>query len=160
MKQNSFSVWGRVAGYVSGSSTRFSSGSGSLLATSAVSPGVPDSIRRLINNQDENKLWRVSVQNRLVGKTFAAAAQRLREKYGVLLLGMIREEENIQLGDIPSDDSTFIDEFICKKFEESGKDYFGGKPFAMPPSSRPLRPMKSRTCRRETIACSWRFAGT
>jgi voltage-gated potassium channel len=100
---------------------------GSLLATAAVSPGVPDSIRRLINNQDENKLWRISVPNRLVGKSFAAAAQRLREKNGALLLGVIREEEKIQLGDILSDDSTFIDEFIRRKFEESGKDYFGGK---------------------------------
>ena len=100
---------------------------GSLLATAAVSPGVPDSIRRLINNQDENKLWRMAVPNRLVGKPFSAAAQRLREKYGALLLGVIREEEKIQLSDILSDDSTFIDDFIRRKFEESGKDYFGGE---------------------------------
>ena len=46
---------------------------GSLLATAAVSPGVTDSIRLLINNQDQNKMWRVPVPGRHVGKTVAAA---------------------------------------------------------------------------------------
>jgi len=39
----------------------------------------------------------------------------------------VREKESIQLEDILSGDSTFIDDFIKKKFEESGKDFFGDK---------------------------------
>ncbi|MCF8062100.1 MAG: NAD-binding protein [Deltaproteobacteria bacterium] len=101
--------------------------SGPLLATAAVSPGVTDSIRRLVNNQDENKLWRVRVTGRLAGRTYGEAARQLRNKYGALLLGVVREEEQIKLEDILSDDSTFIDDFIRRKFEESGKDYFGEK---------------------------------
>jgi hypothetical protein len=42
-------------------------------------------------------------------------------------LGVVREAETIKLEDILSDDSTTIDEFIKRKFEESGKDFFGGK---------------------------------
>ncbi len=98
---------------------------GSLLATAAVSPGVSDSIKRLINNQDENKLWRIPIPSRFVGKSFGEMATHLRETSGGLLLAVIKEEKNIRLEDILSHDSTFIDEFIRKKFEESGKNFFG-----------------------------------
>ena len=100
---------------------------GSLLATAAVSPGVADSIRLLINNEDENKLWKIRVPSRFEGKSLGELAAHLREKYGSLLLAIVREEESIKLEDILSDDSTFIDTFIKTKFEESGKDFFGGK---------------------------------
>jgi voltage-gated potassium channel len=100
---------------------------GSLLATSAISPGVTDSISLLINNQDENKLWRINVPSKYVGKSFRELAEHLREKFGALLLAVVREEESVKLEDILSDDSTFIDHFIKRKFEESGKDFFGEK---------------------------------
>ena len=37
------------------------------------------------------------------------------------------EKERVKLEDILSDDSTYIDDFIRRKFEESGKDFFGAK---------------------------------
>ncbi|MFH1487316.1 MAG: ion channel [Pseudomonadota bacterium] len=100
---------------------------GTLLATSAISPGVTDSIKLLINNQDENKLWRIAVPARYFGKTCGELAARLRDKSGALLLAVVREAESVKLEDILSDDSTFIDEFIRRKFQESGKDFFGAK---------------------------------
>jgi len=100
---------------------------GSLLATSAISPGVADSIKLLINNQDENKMWRIPVPSKYAEKSFGELAAYLRDKSGALLLAVVREEESIKLEDILSEDSTFIDEFIKRKFEESGKDFFGGR---------------------------------
>lgn len=100
---------------------------GSLLATSAVSPGVSDSISLLLNNQDENKLWRIRVPSKYIGLGFGELAAHLRERSGALLLAVVREKESVKLDDILSDDSTYIDEFIRRKFEESGKDFFGTK---------------------------------
>ena len=100
---------------------------GSLLATAALSPGVADSIRLLINNEDENKLWRILVPSRFEGKSLDELSSYLRDKFGALLLAVVREEESVKLEDILSDDSTFIDTFIKTKFEESGKDFFGAK---------------------------------
>lgn len=100
---------------------------GSMLATAAVSPGVTDSIRLLINNQDENKLWRIPVPSRYVGKSVGEIIPYIRDKSRGLLLAVAREKEAVKLGDILSEDSTFIDEFIKRKFEESGKDFFGAK---------------------------------
>ncbi|MBP1739906.1 MAG: Ion transport 2 domain protein [Deltaproteobacteria bacterium] len=100
---------------------------GALLATAAISPGLADSIKVLLNNQDPNKLWRVPVPSRFEDKTFGELLPYFRDKFQALLVGVVREKESIQLEDILSGDSTFIDDFIRKKFEESGKDYFGDK---------------------------------
>jgi len=100
---------------------------GSMLAKAALSPGLADSVNLLINNQDANKLWRIPVPSKYVAKSFGEVMTYLRDKYGALVLAVIREKESMKLKDILSDDSTFIDEFIRKKFEESGKDFFGAK---------------------------------
>ena len=100
---------------------------GALLATAAVSPGLADSVKSLLNNQDPNKLWRVPVPSRFADKTFGELLPYFRDKFQALLLGVVREKESIKLEDILSGDSTFIDDFIKKKFEESGKDFFGDK---------------------------------
>jgi voltage-gated potassium channel len=100
---------------------------GALLATSAVSPGLADSVKSLINSQDPNKLWRVPVPSRFADKTFGELLPYFRDKFQALLVGVVREKESIKLEDILSGDSTFIDDFIKKKFEESGKDFFGEK---------------------------------
>ena len=53
--------------------------------------------------------------------------ESIKDKYGALLLAIGREEEGMKLEDILSDDATSIDDFIKRKFEESGKDFFGAK---------------------------------
>jgi voltage-gated potassium channel len=100
---------------------------GALLATGAVSPGLADSMKALLNNQDPNKLWRVPVPSRFAEKTFGELLPYFRDKFQALLVGVVREKESIKLEDILSGDSTFIDDFIKKKFEESGKDFFDEK---------------------------------
>jgi voltage-gated potassium channel len=100
---------------------------GALLATAAVSPGLADSMNALLNNQDPNKLWRVPVPSRFADKTFGELLPYFRDKFQALLVGVVREKESIKLEDILSGDSTFIDDFIKKKFQESGKDFFGDK---------------------------------
>ncbi|MBW1667461.1 MAG: NAD-binding protein [Deltaproteobacteria bacterium] len=85
---------------------------GSFLATAAISPGMGDSIKLLVSNQDENKLWRIPVPAKLAGKTISEVVPYLRNKFGALLLAVVKEQESMKLEDILSDDSTFIDEFI------------------------------------------------
>jgi voltage-gated potassium channel len=101
--------------------------SGAMLSTGASSPGVNDLLRLLINGQDENRIWRVPIPNRYVGKRYGEISSYMKEKFGALCLGILKEKERIQLSDLLSGDSTALDLFIQKKFEESGKDFFGGK---------------------------------
>ena len=98
---------------------------GFLLGSAAIAPGVADSLKMLISNRDENKFWRIPVPSRFVEKPAGELASSLRNRHGALLLAVVREKERVKLEDILSHDSTFIDDFIRRKFEESGKDYFG-----------------------------------
>lgn len=100
---------------------------GSLLATAAVSPGVADALKLIITNQDENKVWRIPVPSKFVGDSLGGLSTHLRDRSKALLLAVVREKERIKLEDILSDDSTLIDEFIKRKFEDSKKDFLRGK---------------------------------
>jgi voltage-gated potassium channel len=100
---------------------------GSMLAKAAVSPGVIDAILMLIRDQDENKLWRIPVPSKFIQKPLEDMRNQLTEKHQAIVLAVLGQEKGITLDDILSEDSTSIDEFIRRKFEESGKDFFGGK---------------------------------
>lgn len=100
---------------------------GFLLGLAAIAPGVADSVKMLISSKDDNRLWRIPVASRHADKTFGEVFSHFRNRYGALVLAVVREKERVKLEDILSHDSTFIDEFIRRKFEESGKDFFGSK---------------------------------
>jgi voltage-gated potassium channel len=100
---------------------------GSMLATAATCPGVADALRLIVTNQDENKIWRIPVPSKFVGCSFGELAAYLRNKSDALLLAIVKEKERIKLEDILSEDSTLIDEFIKRKFDESQKDFFGAR---------------------------------
>lgn len=100
---------------------------GSLLATAAVSPGVADALKLIMTNQDENKIWRIPVPSKFAGDSVGGLSTHLRDRSKALLLAVVREKERIKLEDILSDDSTLIDEFIKRKFEDSKKDFFEAK---------------------------------
>ena len=116
--------------------------SGSMLAKAATAPGMTEAIRLIANDQDENRLWRIRVPLRHEGKTVAEVAAALRERYRALLIGVLKERQGMTLDDILSDDSTIIDQFIKRKFEESGKEFFGGRKdttvMLNPPDDYPL----------------------
>ena len=100
---------------------------GSLLASASMAPGMLSMIKALINNEDDNKLWGVEVPSKYVERPCRELSQYIRERWHGLLIALLRERKGMQLEDILSDNVTAVDEFIKRKFEESGKDFFGGK---------------------------------
>jgi len=100
---------------------------GSLLAGATTSPGLPRVISSLLSPEEENKLWKVAVPDRFVGKPVSEFFSHLKEKSQALLVALISERKGLVLNDILTDDYSAIDQFIKRKFEESGKDYFSKK---------------------------------
>jgi len=98
---------------------------GSLLAGASMAPGFLSMIKALINNENDNKLWAVEVPAKYVERPCGELGQYFRERRQGLLIALLRERKGILLEDILSDNVTVIDEFIKRKFEESGKDFFG-----------------------------------
>jgi voltage-gated potassium channel len=98
---------------------------GSLLASASLAPGFLSMIKALINNEDENKLWGVEIPSKYVERPCRELSQYFKERWQGLLIALLRERKGIHLEDILSDNVTAIDAFIKRKFEESGKDFFG-----------------------------------
>jgi voltage-gated potassium channel len=97
---------------------------GALIASAAISPGLPKVILSLLSHNGENRLWKASIPSRFIGKPISELTDYFRKTSNALLIGILTEEKGIRIEDILSHDMTSIDEFIKRKFEESHKDYF------------------------------------
>jgi voltage-gated potassium channel len=97
---------------------------GTLLAFSVLSPGLPRVFDRLISADSENRLWKVKIPGRFIGKPISELSAHLSENSQATLIGILTEEKGMKLDDILSHDLTAIDEFIKRKFEESQMDFF------------------------------------
>lgn len=97
---------------------------GSLLASASMAPGFLNMVKALIQNEDENKVWGSGIPVKFVGRPCRELSSYFRERCQGLLIAVLREKKGIQLEDILSDNPTSVDDFIRRKFEESGKKFF------------------------------------
>lgn len=98
-----------------------------ILASAATTTGLSTVIKGLLDLDEPNKLWRAEIPERLVGQTVAELAAHFREKFDGLLIALVAESAPIGLEDILSEDATALDDFIRRKFQESGREYFSSK---------------------------------
>jgi len=100
---------------------------GNLLAGAATSPGLPRVISSLLSPEEENNLWNAPVPSRFIGKPVAELAAYFKKEHQALLIALLTERKGLVLENILTDDYSAIDQFIKRKFEEAGKDYFSKK---------------------------------
>lgn len=91
-----------------------------LLAASAASPGIPQVLRALADYGGPARLRTVPVPPRYVRSTFKDLADHLQEAEGLLAIGIVTEAKGLTLADVLSAESTPVDDFIQRKFEEAG----------------------------------------
>ena len=97
-----------------------------ILAGAASATGLSTVMKRLLDIGEDNKLWRTRIHERFVGRPVSDLADHVQNKYQAILLAVVTETAPIALEDILSPDASAIDDFIKRKFAESGKDYFSG----------------------------------
>ncbi len=98
---------------------------GSLLASAASSSGLPRVYSSLLSPEEENKLWKTEIPARFVGHPVAELAAYFKEKHQALLIALLKEKRGLALENILTEDTSAIDQFIRRKFEEA--DYFSKK---------------------------------
>ena len=96
----------------------------SILASAATAVGLSTVMKRLLDIEETNQLWRTRVPERYIGHTIEELSEYFRTKHAAILLAIVTETSPMRLEDILSTDATAIDQFIRRKFEESGRDYF------------------------------------
>jgi len=100
---------------------------GNLLAGAATSPGLPRVISSLLSPEEENNLWKVEVPSRFIGRPVAELSAYFKKEHQAILIALLSERKGLAMENILTDDYSAIDQFIKRKFEEAGKDYFSQK---------------------------------
>lgn len=94
--------------------------SGVLLGEMITSPGVPQSIQKLIKGGELGYLVRENVPEELIGKTFGEAISFYR-KNNQLPIALVKEQKSLSLSQVLSEDYSDLDKFIERKFQEAGR---------------------------------------
>ncbi|MBL7959327.1 NAD-binding protein [bacterium] len=97
--------------------------SGFLLAMHVTGPGVPRVVDELLTFSYGNEIVRMDIPDEFIGKTFGQLCSYFSEKKRAILIGVTRESKGMALNDLLSDDNSYLDQFIRKKLQESGKKF-------------------------------------
>jgi len=94
---------------------------GYLMASHILSPGVPQTVHQLLSEDGLYKLSRKEISATFFGKTYGELSEAMRSDQSGIPLGLGREHEGMDISNILSDDYSYLDQFIRRKFEEAGR---------------------------------------
>ena len=94
---------------------------GYIMAAHILSPGIPQTIDSLFSEDSKHNLVRENISQSFVGKTFAELREHYINKSNSIPLGIGHETEQMHVIDLLSDDYSYLDEFIKRKFEQAGR---------------------------------------
>ena len=95
--------------------------SGYLLASHVTAPGVPQFFEQLFSDASNYTLKRREFGPEWFGRPYSEFKKHYASEYNGILLGIGKMSESFQLSDLMSDDYSYLDEFIMRKFQEAGR---------------------------------------
>ncbi|MFA6457141.1 MAG: ion channel [Bacteroidota bacterium] len=90
------------------------------LANNIMYPGAAQVAGEMLDYERGNDVHRVVVPEQFIGKTFGELFLEFKQSKNWTILGLVNEEETVNLSDILSHDTSAIDAFIERKFREAG----------------------------------------
>jgi voltage-gated potassium channel len=98
----------------------------SILAGALASPGLYRVLDALLNAEDQT-VWALEVPHGFQGRPVKDLADYLKEHYQALLIAVYSEGRPLTMEDLLGDEPSAIDEFIRRKFAETGMGYLFGR---------------------------------
>lgn len=96
---------------------------GSLLANAIISPGLPRIFSSIMSLGEKDRLWITDIPKSYVGRTFKELSGYFREKQAIII-GVMRDKQDVKLEDLLSDNTSIIDSFIREKLKEAKKSFY------------------------------------
>jgi voltage-gated potassium channel len=90
------------------------------LANNILYPGAAQVASEMLDYERGNDVHRISVPENFIGRTFGELFVEFKKSKNWTILGLVNEEETVNLSDILSHDTSAIDAFIERKFREAG----------------------------------------
>jgi voltage-gated potassium channel len=94
---------------------------GYLLAHYVTSPGIPQFIEQLFSAGSAFGIRRREIPESLIGSSYESLQKYYNKHYQGILLGLGRVSESFNLSELLSSDSSYLDAFIMRKFQEAGR---------------------------------------
>jgi voltage-gated potassium channel len=98
----------------------------SLMAGALTTPGLYRVFTNLLTG-DGQSLWAVEVPSRFQGRTVKELAAYLKERHQAVLIALYTEGQAMALEDLLTEEPSAIDEFIRRKFTETGMTHLFGR---------------------------------
>ncbi len=93
--------------------------SGFLLSSASVSQGIPKFVKEMLAVDSSKSIHQVSIPGNFIGKTFLELSEYFLKNNKGIAIGIMSEDKKMSLEDMLSDDSSSIDAFIKRKFQEA-----------------------------------------
>ncbi len=90
------------------------------LANNILYPGAAQLANDMLDYDRGNDIHRIAIPHEFIGKTFGEYFVHTKKIKNWTVLGLVAEEETVNLQDILSHDTSAIDAFIERKFKEAG----------------------------------------
>ncbi|NOQ97242.1 MAG: hypothetical protein GQ561_03680 [Calditrichae bacterium] len=94
---------------------------GYLMASHILTPGIPQTVHQLFSEEGAYNLTRQEIPASFDGKTYGELIRDIKSDRNVLPLGLGRADEGMDISKLLSDDYSYLDQFIRRKFEEAGR---------------------------------------
>jgi voltage-gated potassium channel len=91
------------------------------MAANILSPGLNDVLDCLLNYNSENHFKIVNIPDAFIGKSFEGLSRYFRNDSGSILFAIVQLQDVLKIKNIDVKDTTSIDAFIKRKFEEAGR---------------------------------------
>src|SRR5712692_9371772 len=95
---------------------------GFFIANHVLYPGAPQVVDDLLNDEHGQYVRRVPIPKEFVGKKYEELLTHFKRVKNWTLIGLVHEEEKVQVKDVLSHDYSAVDAFIERKFREAGFD--------------------------------------
>lgn len=96
---------------------------GFLMAAHVCSPGIPQAVELLFSEESPYQLDREKLPASLEGKHYNEIRDYFQNEKNSIVLGIGKETEGVKVTDLLSEDYSYLDEFIRRKFEEAGRGF-------------------------------------
>jgi len=93
--------------------------SGFLLSSASVSEGIPKFVKEMLDVESKKSIHQISIPGNFIGKTFFELSEYFLKNNKGIPIGIMSEDKKMSLEDMLSDDSSSIDAFIKRKFQEA-----------------------------------------
>lgn len=94
---------------------------GFLLANHVIAPGVPQFFNDLMNLSKTSKVQRVAIPENYLGKKAVDLQNYFKTSQNAIFLGLVSEEERFNVKEILTDRRSYLDAYIERKLQESGR---------------------------------------